>query len=29
MRKLNKILLDDEKHFTGPPLFFAFRTVGL
>jgi hypothetical protein len=26
MRKLNKILLADEKHFTGPPLFFAFRS---
>ena len=26
-RRLNRILLDDEKRFTGPPLFFAFRTV--
>lgn len=23
-RRLNKLLLDDEKRFTGPPLFFAF-----
>jgi hypothetical protein len=25
-RRPNRILLDDEKRFTGPPLFFAFRT---
>jgi hypothetical protein len=28
VRKLNKILLEDEKQFTGPPLFFAFRELG-
>lgn len=27
LRKLNRILLEDEKQFTGPPLFFAFRTL--
>jgi hypothetical protein len=24
LRRLNRTLLDDERHFTGPPLFFAF-----
>lgn len=27
IRRLNRILLEDERNFTGPPLFFAFRTV--
>jgi hypothetical protein len=26
-RRPNRILLDDEKRFTGLPLFFAFRTL--
>jgi hypothetical protein len=27
LRKLNKILLNDEKQFSGPPLFFAFQAL--
>jgi hypothetical protein len=27
LRKLNKTLIEDEKNFTGPPLFFAFREL--
>jgi hypothetical protein len=29
VRKLNRILLEDEKRFTGPPQFFAFRELDL